>query len=57
MRRRKLSSDQYPHLIIDECMPDCQTCRRVWINHLTGHKIVCRCKNKCHQSNGENGLA
>ncbi len=50
------STIHYPDLIIHECIPDCQECSKIWINSVTGHKIVCNCTKCDHGKNKQNSL-
>jgi hypothetical protein len=33
-------------LVTTKCIPDCESCSRIWTNIDIGHKIICKCK--CH---------
>jgi hypothetical protein len=43
-------------LIIEECIPSCESCPSIWTNENTKHRIVCRCKKCKHGILGEYGL-
>jgi len=31
-------------IVIEECIPNCKQCPRIWINEHIGHRIICECK-------------
>jgi hypothetical protein len=33
-------------LVVEECIPSCETCPCIWTNKNINHRIVCNCK-KC----------
>lgn len=37
--------DHLPDTMIDECISDCASCSRIWINtSINHHRIICHCK-------------
>jgi len=43
-----MSSLNLADLVIDECIPNCKLCKRVWKNEIIHHQIVCYCRNCRH---------
>jgi hypothetical protein len=42
-----------PDFTVDTCPFGCATeCERIWINNVTGHRIICTCK-VCHENEKE----
>ena len=37
-------------LVVDSCPQECDNCLGLYLNELTGHKIVCHCT--CHRRGG-----
>lgn len=37
--------DRLQEILIDECVLDCASCRRIWTNtSIINHRIICHCK-------------
>lgn len=49
-------SREIPDLVIDLCPVDCINCGKIYINALTGHRIVCKC-NICGHNKEKEELA
>lgn len=52
----ELINSSLPDLVIEECIPNCEECARIWINELVGHRIVCKCKKCEKHKEGANEL-
>ena len=44
---------EIPDLVIDLCPIDCKDCGKIFVNALTGHRIVCKCKTCGHYKEKE----
>ncbi len=45
-----LTKSNLTDLVVDSCPQGCDNCSGLYINELTGHKIVCHCT--CHRCRG-----
>jgi len=39
--------NNFTDLVTDQCPLGCGNCAEIYVNSVTGHRIVCKC-NKCH---------
>ena len=40
----KITSTQITDLYINECPMGCGNCAGIYVNEITGHRIVCQCR-------------
>ncbi|MEP0826089.1 MAG: hypothetical protein HRF40_11445 [Nitrososphaera sp.] len=44
-----------PDIVVTSCLKGCGNCAGVYVNELTGHRIVCSCEKCDHQAPTING--
>jgi hypothetical protein len=43
-----MEEPHFQDLVTDTCPLGCNTCSRIYVNELIGHRILCKCKSCSH---------